>query len=99
MEWIDINDRLPEKFITVIFCFGDDMSTGFLTPDGINNHNRMLGGKSATHWMPLPEPPNKPKLIWQSSTLQQPDVWTDRSDEEYELMNHLARFNWRQIEK
>jgi hypothetical protein len=43
--------------------------------------------------------PSPPELIWQSSTLQQPDVWTDRTDEEYELMNHLARFNWRQIEK
>ncbi len=40
-----------------------------------------------------------PTKIWQSSTMQQPDVWTDRSDEEYELMNHLARFNWRKIEK
>lgn len=46
-----------------------------------------------------PDPPTQSKLTWQSSTLQQPEVWTDRSDEEYELMNHLSRFNWRQIEK
>lgn len=97
MEWIDIKDRLPEKFITVLFCFGDDMSTGFLTPDGINNHNRMLGGKSATHWMAI-EPPKQKKLVWQRSTKQMPDIWITSTDEEHERGQHLERFNWRQKE-
>lgn len=111
MEWIDCKEKLPEvgtevnvvtettrglKVTSLSLYFN---ANGYYYWD--NNY-----GQGNTHlfevvkmWQPLPSLPNPPKLIWQSSTMQQPDVWTDRTDEEYELMNHLARFNWQQIEK
>lgn len=66
MEWIDVNDRLPDSMIDVLIFdhFRNDMIVGwFNTKD-----KRWVSGLSApedyfeiqvepTHWMPLPSPP------------------------------------------
>jgi len=58
MEWISVEDRLPDEGVDVLlWCgwaitglIGNDNS--FYTEDGVNPcHN-------VTHWMSLPEPPN-----------------------------------------
>lgn len=43
----------------------------------------------------LKNPPKK--LIWQSRTKTFPD-WKNITDEEYELFQHLSRYEFRQIE-
>ena len=60
MEWIDVNERLPEEDVKVMVCC--------CTKKGIQNINLAYqtrgiwhgsGSMSGvTHWMPLPEPPN-----------------------------------------
>ena len=49
-------------------------------------------------WCDYPIAP-KTTLIWQYATRQEPDLWKDATDEEYELGKHLAKWNWRQVEK
>lgn len=63
-RWIPVEERLPEKFITVIVQMPGEkplptVTWGFLTDDGwyANYFVRDLG--EVTHWMPLPEPPKE----------------------------------------
>lgn len=60
MEWIDVNERLPEEsgvylVFTEIFGIGTDRykdsGLGFWTLEYPVKEDRV------THWMPLPEPP------------------------------------------
>ena len=62
--WIDVKDKLPDSFDTIIFYSKEadigiyqgyyykclDMWTSFLY---------VIERKNVTHWMPLPEPPKK----------------------------------------
>jgi hypothetical protein len=56
--WIPVSERLPEDGQNVIACFTDGRDVGeatFSKRDGwfYNEH----GAWGASHWMPLPEPP------------------------------------------
>lgn len=60
-KWIDVNDRLPDKsgYYLVV-------TTGFYKSDrahiekySINENLHWYGLRDVTHWMPLPEPPEK----------------------------------------
>ena len=54
-EWVKIKDRLPEH-TGIILVYGDicGIELGFFS-----NEDWVLEIKTATHWMPLPEPPKK----------------------------------------
>lgn len=60
MEWISVDDRLPEKIQIVIACLG---GIDIVMADYYNDSKTFWVGASeyrpgtVTHWMPLPEPP------------------------------------------
>ena len=52
-DWISVEDRLPDNFGDFLVC-GD----GFLESDYFNiNIDEFAFRYDATHWMPLPPPP------------------------------------------
>jgi hypothetical protein len=72
-EWVNINDKWPEKGQSVLvvlapgnFQYGGsirvchfnpfDYGDGFIRPEFSMPG---FGGMTATHWMPLPQPPTK----------------------------------------
>lgn len=106
MDWIKIEDKLPSEGQIIDIWNGNNSRSIFRGNEferyvDVCNKDRVmvLVYMKVTHWKPISEGPYEQKLVWQSSTQQQPDVWTDRTDEEYELMGHLSRFQWRQVEK
>ena len=57
MEWISVNDKLPELYTDVIVCRrGTVVESGRRVNDG---WWKVFGVrvKDVTHWMPLPDPP------------------------------------------
>jgi hypothetical protein len=64
MEWISVDDRLPEDY-TWVLCYGDSaISTcGYSKREGFNHWDLKrapgLNTDDITHWMPLPKPPMK----------------------------------------
>jgi len=56
MDWINVNDKLPEYGGTFIVSDGSCVLMNLFFPD----MNR-FGISSITHWMPLPEPPQRTK--------------------------------------
>ena len=69
MEWISINDRLPEKGMDclVFTTSGCQQIARYTDRNSTYGYNykekwfrkgsRQLSKKTITHWMPLPEPP------------------------------------------
>ncbi len=61
MEWISIEEKLPERQLDVIGSNSQDEWVGMIYYDGDNwyNNNDFKGDCPCypTHWMPLPEPP------------------------------------------
>lgn len=60
MEWISVNDRLPEPGEDVLVCnhWGDiDTDMVWINPDGKTEF--YFDKTNVTHWMPLPEPPKE----------------------------------------
>ena len=64
MEWISVEDRLPEPMQEVLVFDGDDLVFVRLWSwdDGESHWYDSYGaidscGSNITHWMPLPEPP------------------------------------------
>ena len=57
MEWISVEDRLPETTGSVLITNGDDVATGAYIKyvDGGGKWGRDSQG--VTHWMPFPKPP------------------------------------------
>ena len=64
-EWIDVNERLPEKSGQYVVCCMGSVTILpysakyklFNAYDDTNCDNKYA--LECTHWMPLPEPPNK----------------------------------------
>ena len=62
-EWIPVNDRLPEPFVSVlVYMPGEEpcptVHEGFISNDGIwqSAMFRREPGE-VTHWQPMPQPP------------------------------------------
>lgn len=61
-KWIPVAERLPKPFVPVLVCRktneGPVVEQGSLT---VNGWWKVYGTrtKSVTHWMPLPDPPEK----------------------------------------
>ena len=75
-EWIDVNDRLPERDGETVLCYAKNSSTDgetcvvgciqqrkhwFLQTCNIGIAEFPNHYWKVTHWMPLPEPPRTPK--------------------------------------
>ena len=73
MEWISVEDRLPESKddgVLVYFSktgsvetvhiqdYFDDITAG-IDEDGTQSYSKWYKSKKVTHWMPLPDPPDK----------------------------------------
>jgi hypothetical protein len=63
MEWISVNDRLPEKNMRCMI-YGRytkdcpmDVMEGMYFKKQMRFMSNMIYSKNVTHWMPLPEPP------------------------------------------
>lgn len=97
MEWIKIEDRFPENRHWCLVMANNEL---FLAcyKHGIFETEKPIILNQVTHWMPLPDAPAKPKLVWQRSTKAMPDIWITSTDDEYEVGKHLTKFNWRQKE-
>lgn len=57
--WINVEDRLPERFVPVIVCREDGrVEQGYRD---LNGWWKVYGTrtKHVTHWMPMPEPPKE----------------------------------------
>ena len=62
MEWIKVEDRLPELGSEVIMYepdYGDSgtVESGMFSGGGFHDGIDYLEKNAVTHWMPLPEPP------------------------------------------
>lgn len=56
INWIDINDRLPEENTLVLVWNKDAADIGFIKDWRWRDYSETFRG--VTHWMPLPEPPD-----------------------------------------
>jgi len=69
MEWISVNDRLPEEGGRY-WCFLEHQNDlgksnfqwncSFNETESVFSDSTLNDGEIVTHWMPLPEPPKKP---------------------------------------
>ena len=59
IEWISVDERLPEKEQIVLCCLGLVMNVYTYKGDGIweDSYGYWQKDEPITHWMPLPEPP------------------------------------------
>ena len=65
-EWIDVNERLPNKEGDYLCVMADDCKSPFVIIKRFVNGMFFLSewykenvGRKVTHWMPLPEPPKE----------------------------------------
>ena len=54
-EWISVEERLPERWVMVLVCCDDIISTDFISSAG--RWHEHMDHTSVTHWMPLPKAP------------------------------------------
>ena len=63
MEWIKVEDRLPEDYQVVIICMTLPFNKTKVTSDEYNGsywvYAELIMHEKVTHWMSLPEPPKK----------------------------------------
>ena len=64
-EWISVKERLPKAFVSVLVYVPElaplpTVNEGYVDKHGIFHGVRLgLNEVKATHWMPLPEPPER----------------------------------------
>jgi hypothetical protein len=70
MEWISVKDRLPNEHEKVLVLFGgDNILIGIMDSNNewfvfySDGRNIEDFERPISHWMPLPEPPHKPKSL------------------------------------
>ena len=61
VKWISVKDRLPDEEERVLVAVDSDKSDTKIDTDRMMYRQWVRWGMSVTHWMPLPEPPKKPK--------------------------------------
>lgn len=61
VKWISVKDRLPDEEERVLVAVDSDKSDTKIDTDRMVYRQWVRWGMSVTHWMPLPEPPKKPK--------------------------------------
>lgn len=59
MEWISVNDKLPEEGVEVIACNARFRCIGYIDKQGVWRESEEWTTVSITHWIPLPEPPKQ----------------------------------------
>lgn len=60
MEWISVEDRLPEKSGEYLTYCGEYDGTSILNFEVMKTKGKWkTKWKEVTHWMPLPEPPKE----------------------------------------
>ena len=66
MEWIDVNDRLPDTDGYYLCVMGDNIVKPFVIIQYfvncdfcISDWHRENTGRKVLYWMPIPEPPQK----------------------------------------
>lgn len=61
-DWINVEERLPEKGVKVLTCLGPyGLSVDIDFISEYSNENKFHYEPTATHWMPLPDPPKPEK--------------------------------------
>ena len=60
-KWISVDERLPERYETVLVFNYGMISVDFIATNG--RWYEHIGHDGITHWMPLPEPP-KGGALW-----------------------------------
>ena len=59
-SWISVKDRLPEKGKSVLVCLPTQGGIGMYVSERIGEDRwSALCGRKPSHWMPLPEPPER----------------------------------------
>ena len=58
-EWISVKDRLPEEKVKVLVVLGSNIRGKRICIDQRISGNWRGLGRLVTHWMPLPEPPER----------------------------------------
>lgn len=58
-EWISVRDRLPEEKVKVLVVLGSNIRGKRICIDQRISGNWRGLGRLVTHWMPLPEPPER----------------------------------------
>lgn len=60
-NWIDVNDRLPEKSVSVLVSDGSNIGYCNINyfGDWVVSGQNILAHPLPTHWQPLPEPPTQ----------------------------------------
>lgn len=59
MNWINVNDRLPEEGQRILIWDNEGVDTANYTEGQFEWQGLRLSEGSVTHWMHLPQPPNE----------------------------------------
>jgi len=80
MEWISVDERLPDKFATFIVDYGNGRSGCAWFDDNLSCFYCGNYKVNVTHWMPLPEPPEHGAIYAASGAPSLPMETSDDQD-------------------
>ena len=59
-EWISVEDELPKNYEVLIYVPADTFGREIILRElMVVQHGVIFGRRKATHWMPLPDPPEE----------------------------------------